>query len=60
MQNDTDRYYELDNLINTIELLIEDCISKGIKDDLLKFKEKYLDERNELENRIANFRKEKR
>ena len=38
MQNDTDRYYELDNLINTIELLIEECISKDIKDDLLKFK----------------------
>lgn len=60
MQNDTDRYYELDNLINTIELLIEDCISKDIKDGLLKFKEKYLDERNELENRIAEFRKEKK
>lgn len=60
MQNDTDRYCELDNLINTIELLIEDCISKDIKDDLLKFKEKYLDERNELENRIAEFEKEEK
>lgn len=60
MQNDTDRYYELDNLINTIELLIEDCTSKDIKDNLLNFKEKYLDERNELENRIAELGKEKR
>lgn len=53
-----DRYDELDNLISTIDLLLYDIESKDIKEDLEYIKYNYLNEKEELEDRLVELQEE--
>lgn len=48
-----DRYDELDNLISTIDVLLYETHSKDIISDLEYIKYQYLDEKEELEDKLA-------
>lgn len=51
--NKRDRYDELDNLITTLDVLIDEITSKDLKEDLISLKSQYYDEREELEEEIS-------
>lgn len=48
-----DRYYELDNLISSLNIIIDETKSKDIVEDLQYMKYKYEDEKDNLENILA-------
>ena len=52
MEDIRERYDELDNLISTLNILIADTESKDIKEDLENFKFSYIDEKEELEEKL--------
>ena len=52
------RYDELDNLISTIDNLLYKTESKDIKEDLEYIKYNYLNEKEELEDRLAELQEE--
>ena len=48
-----ERYYELDNLISSLNIVIDETESKDIIEDLQYMKYKYEDEKDKLENILA-------
>lgn len=48
-----DRYYELDNLISSLDLLESETTEKDILEDIQALKFQYIDERDELEKRVS-------
>lgn len=52
------RYDELDNLISTIDNLLYKTESKDIKEDLEYIKYNYLNEKEELEDRLVELQEE--
>ena len=51
--DDRDRYDELDNLISSIDIIISDTNSRDIIDDLENIKNSYVNEKDELEQKIS-------
>lgn len=48
-----DRYYQLDNLILSLETLESETTEKDILEDIQALKFQYIDERDELEKRVS-------
>ena len=48
-----DRYYELDNLISSLDLLESETTEKDILEDIQALKFQYIDERDELEKIVS-------
>ena len=48
-----DRYYQLDNLILSLETLESETTEKDILEDIQALKLQYIDERDELERRVS-------
>lgn len=58
MSDIQDRYDELDNLISTINCLITETTSRDIIEDLKEFKSNYIEEKQNLEHKIAKFERQ--
>lgn len=52
MEEKRNRYDDLDNLISTINVLLDELSSKDLKEDLEDIKYKYLTEKDELEEEL--------
>ena len=52
MEEKQNRYDDLDNLISTINVLLDELSSKDLKEDLEDIKYKYLTEKDELEEEL--------
>lgn len=48
-----ERYYQLDNLILSLETLESETTEKDILEDIQALKFQYIDERDELEKRVS-------
>lgn len=48
-----DRYYQLDNLILSLDTLESETTEKDILEDIQALKFQYIDERDELEKRVS-------
>lgn len=48
-----ERYYQLDNLILSLDTLESETTEKDILEDIQALKFQYIDERNELERRVS-------
>ena len=48
-----ERYYQLDNLILSLDTLESETTEKDILEDIQALKSQYIDERDELEKRVS-------
>ena len=54
-----ERYYQLDNLILSLDTLESETTEKDILEDIQALKFQYIDERDELEKRVSEMVKQK-
>lgn len=55
-----ERYYQLDNLILSLETLESETTEKDILEDIQALKFQYTDERDELEKRVSEMEEEEK